>query len=108
MKGIVLVLLLGSRGGERLADRGSGGGLDDHRGGLLADHNARRVSIARRDGRHDRGVGDAQAVDAVDTQLVVDDGLGAASHRRRADGMEMVVEMSPTARTMSASAWIEG
>ena len=38
-------------------------GFLDKVGGLFGDHDGRRVGVARGDGRHDRGIGDAQAVD---------------------------------------------
>ena len=75
-----------------LADCGSGcrplGGLEDHGGSLFADHDARRVRIAACDGRHDRRIRDAQAVHAIDPQLVVDNRVRALAHRSRADGVK--------------------
>ena len=48
---------------------------EDEVGALLADHDAGGVGVARDHGRHDRGVGDAQAKEAVDAQLGVDHGV---------------------------------
>src|SRR5262249_16253840 len=59
-------------------------GLPDQVGGLLSDHDASRHRVPGRDARHDRGVGDAQAVDAVDAELTVDDGHFIAAHFGRA------------------------
>ena len=71
----------GGRGGG-----GGGPGLEDHVGGLLADHDAGRVGVAVDDDGHDGGVGDAQAVDAVDAEPGVDDGrgVGGRPHLARA------------------------
>src|SRR5262244_2908835 len=58
--------------------------LPNQVGGLLSDHDASRHGVPGRDARHDRGVGDAQAVDAVDAELTVDDGHLVAAHFGRA------------------------
>src|SRR5258707_10233544 len=50
----------------------------DHVGGLLADHDGRRIGVAADQGRHDRGIDDAQAFNATDFQLGID-------HRHRVD-----------------------
>jgi len=44
----------------------------DHVRGLLADHDGRRIGIAADQGRHDRGVDDAQAFRSVHFQLRID------------------------------------
>ena len=64
----------------------------DHVGRLLADHDRRRVEIAVGDRRHDRGIDDAQRLDADHPRLGIDDGerivgrshlAGAATDGRR-------------------------
>src|SRR5205807_9044275 len=39
---------------------------------LVADHQCRRIQVGGDHARHDGGVGDAQALQAVDAELVVD------------------------------------
>ena len=58
----------------------------DHVRGLFADHDRRRVEIARRDRRHDRGVDDAQPLEPDHARLSVDDrrGIVARAHLARA------------------------
>ena len=46
---------------------------EDQVGALLGDHDRRRVRVAVGDRRHHRGVDDAEAVDAADAQLGIDD-----------------------------------
>src|SRR5580704_493514 len=46
--------------------------LQQHGGGFFGDHRGRRVGIAGRDRRHDRGIGDAQPVQPKKTQALVD------------------------------------
>ena len=53
-------------------------------GGALADDNAGRHRVSRRDPWHDRSVGDAKMVDAVDPEAAVDDGPRVSSHLGRA------------------------
>ena len=53
--------------------------LQHHVRRLLADHDRRRVGVARGQRRHDRGIGDAQPGDAVHAQPRIDHG-----HRRPA------------------------
>ena len=48
------------------------GVLLNHVGRLLADHDDRRIRIARYDQRHDRSVNDAQAADAMNPQPLID------------------------------------
>ena len=43
----------------------------DHPSGLFGDHQGRGVGIARGDGRHDRGIGNAKPFDAMDPKLVI-------------------------------------
>src|SRR5215217_588685 len=50
-------------------------GSQDHIRGPFADHDARRVCVDADDGWHDGGVGDPEALDAVDPELGVDDRL---------------------------------
>ena len=54
---------------------------------LLADHDRRGVGVAARDRRHDGGIGDAQALEAVDAQLGVDDRSDRAGRGRVVDGV---------------------
>src|ERR1700728_1065495 len=53
-------------------------------GGLLADHDRRGVGAAGNDGRHDRGVGDAQPGEAAHPQFGVDDRQRVLAHLARA------------------------
>src|SRR5262249_16737734 len=53
------------------------------------DHDARRVRIGRRNRGHDRGIRDAQAVNAAHVQLGVHHRLPALAHRARPHGMEI-------------------
>jgi hypothetical protein len=46
---------------------------EDEIGGLLADHDTGRVGVAADEVRHDRGIGDAQALDAAHAQVRIDD-----------------------------------
>ena len=46
----------------------------------LADHDRRRIGVARYQRRHHRRVGDAQTFDAAHAQLRVDHGSGIAAH----------------------------
>ncbi len=52
--------------------------MQNHVRGLLADHDAGRVCVARGQRGHDGRVGDPQADDAVHAQLVIDHGPGVA------------------------------
>jgi hypothetical protein len=53
--------------------RGHPGGRLPHQvGNLLADHDCGGVGVAGHHGRHDRGVGDAQAADPVHSELGID------------------------------------
>jgi hypothetical protein len=61
------------------------GVLQHDRGAFLADHDRGRVRVAARNLRHDRGVGDAQPLDAVDAQPWIDDGIDLAPHAAGAD-----------------------
>src|SRR5262249_3084776 len=54
---------------------------------LLADHDRRRVGIARRHSREDRRVGDAHPFEAVYFESLVDHGIAAATHAAGADWM---------------------
>src|SRR5258708_4613135 len=65
--------------------RAGGGTLQDHRRALLADHRRRRVGVAADQRRHDRGVNDAQAFEAADAQLRIDDGEIVTPHLAGAD-----------------------
>src|SRR5262249_9825927 len=55
----------------------------------LPDHRRPRLGVRRGDARHDRGVGNAQALDAADAQLGVDHRFPARSHRAGADRAEI-------------------
>lgn len=44
--------------------------LGDHGRGLLADHDARRLRVARDDLRHDAGISDTQTLHTLDLQIV--------------------------------------
>src|SRR3546814_7541807 len=57
-------------------------------GRLLADHDRRGVGVARDHGRHDRGIGDAQALQTMDPQAVVDHPLRPRRHATGADRVE--------------------
>ena len=58
---------------------------EDQVGGALGDRDRRGVRVAARHGRHDRGVDDAQPVDAAHAALLVDDRRVVDAHRARAD-----------------------
>src|SRR5690349_22034649 len=58
-----------------------------HIGALLADHDRRRIGVAARQRRHDRRVGNAQALDAVHAQFAVDDGKRIRPHLAGSDRM---------------------
>ena len=73
-----------SRSDRRHCDRSDSVCLPNQVGGPLSDHDASRHSVPGRDARHDLGVGDAQAVDAVDAELTVNDGHFVAAHLGRA------------------------
>src|SRR5688572_24765964 len=92
-------------------------------GGLLAGHDRRSVEVAVGDAWKDRGVGDAQAIDADDTAFRVDDAqrIGKAAHLARAAGMvgalgvqtdeivEFVVALHLAARrNLAAAIGVEG
>ena len=67
---------------------------------FLADHDAGGIGVARDHGRHDRGVGDPQAKEAVHAQLRVDDrhGIGLWADHAGARGWKMVApRISPRA-----------
>ena len=65
-----------------------GGGLGaDHCGGFLGNHVSWRIGVGRSDPWHDRGIDDAQTVDAVDPQLGVHDGARVRSHAAGANQM---------------------
>src|SRR6516225_1763401 len=68
----------------RHCDRSDSLCLPNQVGGLLSDHDASRHRVPGRDARHDRGVGDTQAVHAVDAELAVNDGHFIAAHFGRA------------------------
>ena len=55
-----------------LVGRGERRAAEDVVGGLFAGHDRRRVEIAVGDAREDRGIGDAQAVDADDAAFRID------------------------------------
>ena len=55
---------------------------------LFGNHHRWSIGVARRDGRHDRCVDDAKAVDAVNLEAVADYGQRVAAHPAGAHGME--------------------
>ena len=57
----------------------------DQVGGALGDRDRRGVGVAARDGRHHRGVDDADALEALDPQLGVDDRADRAGADRVVD-----------------------
>jgi len=73
------------RNGRTHLCRGSSSGRCQHQPRcLLADHDRRRIGVARGQGRHDRGIGDAQARQAAHTKLVVDHRHRVRTHLARA------------------------
>jgi hypothetical protein len=56
-------------------------------GGFLADHCGRRLGVAADEERHDRGVGDAQALDPPHPELRVDDRALVGAHPACPDGV---------------------
>ena len=68
--------------------RGSGGViLEDHVGGLLADHDRGGVGVARDDLGHDRAIGDAQPGDAMHPQPRIDHRTRPLPHPAGAGGV---------------------
>src|SRR5579862_124541 len=61
------------------------GAAADHVGGFLGDHNNHGVDVAADQVRHDRGVDDAQGVDAAHAEFRIDDRIGVAAHAAGAD-----------------------
>jgi hypothetical protein len=61
--------------------------VSDQVRGALGDGDRRRVRVPARNHRHHRRVDDAQALEAVDAQLIVDDGLRVLAHAAGADGV---------------------
>jgi len=59
--------------------------LPDQIGGLFADHDGRRIGVAADQGRHDRGIDHAQALDAMHLQLRIDHGHRIGPHLAGAD-----------------------
>src|SRR5258708_9238293 len=57
----------------------------DHGGGLRADHDGWRIGVAADQGRHDRGIDDAQAFNASDFQLRIDHRYRIDAHLAGAD-----------------------
>ena len=51
----------------------------DHIGGFLADHDGRCIGVAADQGRHDRGVNDAQAFEPVNPEFWIDHRQGIAN-----------------------------
>src|SRR5215208_3001386 len=68
-------------------------GSQDHIRGPFADHDARCVCVDADDGRHDGGVGDPQALDAVDPEFRVEDRSVVGANLAGAD--RMVVRPRP-------------
>src|ERR1700730_5856009 len=64
--------------------------LEDHNGGFFGNHGGGRVGIARGDGRHHRGVGDAKPGNPVKAQALVDHrrGIAGRTHLRGYNGMK--------------------
>src|SRR6266851_9931465 len=70
--------------------------LEHEIGALGAGHDGGSVDVARRQGREDRGVDDAQPRDAVHPEALVDDGAGRIrAHPARAGGVEDRVAARP-------------
>src|SRR5215217_4998785 len=67
--------LSSSNGGEMTGSCGSGA-VDDQVRHALADHHAGGVGVGPDAVRHDRGVGDADAFEAVDAPSLIDGGHG--------------------------------
>ena len=82
--------------------------LQDHGGGLLGDHEGRRVGVARGDGRHDRGIGDAQALEAAHPSARRPRPSSSPPILQVPTGWKMVVPMSPAAFASSSSLWNSG
>src|SRR5207248_10183920 len=77
------------RGSRYLLQSGGAGVLEDHVGAFLANHDRGRVGYAARHLRHDRGVCNAQPLDAVDLEAGIDDRIGPAAHAAGADRMQV-------------------
>jgi len=60
----------------------------DQIGCFLADHDSRSIRITVDDGRHNRGIGDAQTLHTMDLELGVDHGHWIEAHFARPDRME--------------------
>src|SRR5262245_62367861 len=63
--------------------------LKNHGRCFLADHNRGCIGITADDLWHDRGVGDAQARDAVHPQTRIDDSVGSSAHAAGANRMKV-------------------
>ena len=59
--------------------------LAEQLGGPLTDHHRRGRRVAARDEGHHRGVGNAEPLEPVNSQLRVDNGLGVLAHPARPD-----------------------
>ena len=71
--------------------------LPDQVGRLLGDHHDRRGGVAGGDRRHDRGVDDAEPVEAVDAQRSSTTARSSRPMRQVPTGWKIVVAMSPMA-----------
>lgn len=64
------------------------GGVQDELGTFFTNHDRWCIGVATGNDRHDRGIGDAQTVNAADPEARVDDGAFVIAHLARADRME--------------------
>src|SRR5687768_16513645 len=72
--------------GRFSSDMSAASGQDDLCG-LVADHDGWCVRVAADDRRHDRGVGNAEPVDAADLEVGPDDCLLVDAHPARPDAV---------------------
>src|SRR5262245_33081064 len=63
--------------------------LENHGRTLLANHDRGCIGVATDDLRHDRGVGDSQALDAVHLEPWVNNGVGSGTHAAGTDWMQV-------------------
>src|SRR4029077_21294317 len=67
----------------------------DERSASLSDHHRGRIGVSTDDRRHNRGIRDPEASNAVDAKLIIDHRARIAAHATRAD--RMIERLGPLA-----------